>query len=164
MPLDSNPFQILTFIAAPAILTNASSVMSLGTSNRFARVIDRTRGLALSLQKLKPGDPDRDVYLRMLGRNERRGELLVRALRCFYLSLGCFAAAALTSLLGAIVSALEVPHGMRVALILALIVGIGGVAGLVTGCFLLVRETALAQANLRDESAAVRRQAAVLAT
>ena len=40
-PLITNPFAVLTFIAAPAILTNASSVMALGTSNRFARAIDR---------------------------------------------------------------------------------------------------------------------------
>ncbi len=30
----SNPLGMLTFIVAPAILTNASSVMALGTSNR----------------------------------------------------------------------------------------------------------------------------------
>ena len=39
--VDTNPFTVLTFIAAPAVLTNASSVLALGTSNRFARVIDR---------------------------------------------------------------------------------------------------------------------------
>ena len=35
--LGANPLGILTFIVAPAILTNASSVMALGTANRFAR-------------------------------------------------------------------------------------------------------------------------------
>ena len=39
-------FQVLTFIAAPALLTNASSVLVLSTSNRFARAIDRVRYLA----------------------------------------------------------------------------------------------------------------------
>jgi hypothetical protein len=43
--LETNPFAILTFIAAPAILANASSVLALGTSNRFARTIDRTRAM-----------------------------------------------------------------------------------------------------------------------
>ena len=38
-----NPFAVLTAIVAPAILTNACSVLSLGTSNRIARVVDRTR-------------------------------------------------------------------------------------------------------------------------
>ena len=39
----SNPFAILTLIAAPAVLTNAASLLALGTSNRFARNIDRSR-------------------------------------------------------------------------------------------------------------------------
>jgi VIT1/CCC1 family predicted Fe2+/Mn2+ transporter len=43
--LETNPFAILTFIAAPAILANASSVLALGTSHRFARTIDRTRAM-----------------------------------------------------------------------------------------------------------------------
>ena len=51
-PLAANPFAVLTFIVAPAILTNASSVMALGTSNRFARAIDRARSLATALQGL----------------------------------------------------------------------------------------------------------------
>jgi hypothetical protein len=152
-----NPFSILTFIAAPAILTNASSVMALGTSNRFARVIDRTRTLAASI-KAAP-EADRPVYVRMLDRNVRRGDFLVRALRAFYFSLGCFAIAALVSLLGAIAASLEVPHGLRTSLAIALIAGIGGVTGLVAGCFLLVRETTLAQANLREESDFVRSRA-----
>ena len=42
MPLPSDtPYAALTLIVAPAILTNASSVLALGTSNRFARAVDR---------------------------------------------------------------------------------------------------------------------------
>jgi branched-subunit amino acid transport protein len=44
--LANSPFAVLTAIVAPAILTNASSVLALGTSNRFARVVDRTRVVA----------------------------------------------------------------------------------------------------------------------
>ena len=32
----TNPFAALTFIAAPALLTNTSSLLRLGTSNRLA--------------------------------------------------------------------------------------------------------------------------------
>jgi len=39
--LSDNPFASLSLIAAPAVLTNASSVLALGTSNRFARAIER---------------------------------------------------------------------------------------------------------------------------
>jgi hypothetical protein len=46
-PMDPaiNPLNALTFIVAPAILTNASSVMTMGISNRFARAVDRVRML-----------------------------------------------------------------------------------------------------------------------
>ena len=33
-PMDPNPFAVLSFIVAPAILTNASSVLIMSTSNR----------------------------------------------------------------------------------------------------------------------------------
>ena len=33
--MDTNPFGVLTFIVAPAILTNASSVNALATSTRI---------------------------------------------------------------------------------------------------------------------------------
>ncbi len=46
--IGSNPFAVLTAVVAPAILTNASSVLALGTSNRLARVVDRTRIVAAS--------------------------------------------------------------------------------------------------------------------
>jgi len=39
----NNPFAALSILVAPAILTSASSVLCLGTANRLARVVDRTR-------------------------------------------------------------------------------------------------------------------------
>jgi len=41
-----NPFAILSFIVAPAVLTNASSVLSMSTTNRLARAVDRARELS----------------------------------------------------------------------------------------------------------------------
>jgi hypothetical protein len=38
-PADGTPLAILSFFVAPAVLTNASSVLTLTTSNRFARPI-----------------------------------------------------------------------------------------------------------------------------
>src|SRR5438128_2164240 len=102
-----NPFAVLTFIAAPAILTNASSVMGLATANRFARAIDRARALAA---EVKGRDVERDAEARLRARQmrvaERRALLLVRALSAFYLSVGSFAAASLASLLGAVLFSL----------------------------------------------------------
>jgi len=43
--LTQNPFAALTFVAAPALLTNASSVLALGTINRMLRTRERMHEL-----------------------------------------------------------------------------------------------------------------------
>src|SRR3954467_7248879 len=87
--LETNPFAILTFIAAPAVLTNASSVLALGTSNRFARNVDRSRALIKLLQdKDVNSDPQASLYRSHLPRIEHRAELLIRALSSFYFAIG----------------------------------------------------------------------------
>ena len=50
MAVESNPFAALSLIVAPAILTNACSVLILSTSNRFARAVDRARQLAQEIE------------------------------------------------------------------------------------------------------------------
>jgi hypothetical protein len=152
-PLITNPFAVLTFIAAPAILTNASSVMALGTSNRFARAIDRARSLAAELasQKTVP-EMVKQLRLRQLRSVSRRVLILVRALTAFYLSLGAFAAASFTSLIGAafVITHLDVPR--MVAMMVALVCGVVGIGGLVIGSALLVWESRLTLAILREET------------
>jgi hypothetical protein len=149
----TNPFAVLTFLAAPAILTNASSVMALGTSNRFARTVDRARVLTKELGSAE-GLPDDEVRrrVRQMRYARRRALLLVRALTTFYLSLGAFAAASLTSLLGAAF----VMTGHEVARYFAMLAAFGcgavGVAGLVAGASLLVYETWLTLRFLADEA------------
>jgi hypothetical protein len=152
----TNPFAVLTFIAAPAILTNASSVMALGTSNRFARAIDRARALAADLGSRAAMPEDlKHLRLKQLQYVSRRVLLLVRALTAFYVSLGAFAAASLTSLVGAtlVLAHFEVPR--VVVMVVAFSCGVVGVGGLVTGSVLLVRESRLTFATLREEMAFV---------
>ena len=48
--LSQNPFALLSLIAAPAVLTNAASVLVMSTSNRLARVDDQARELAKRLE------------------------------------------------------------------------------------------------------------------
>jgi hypothetical protein len=43
--LTNNPFAVLTFIAAPALLTNATSVLAMSTINRMLRTRDRMHEL-----------------------------------------------------------------------------------------------------------------------
>ena len=152
-----NPFTALTFIAAPAILTNASSVLALGTSNRFARAVDRARALAAQLDDSEVVRDDwHKLRVRQLLRVERRSQLLVHALSTFYGALGAFAGASLVSLVGALFAETGERLLFRVVAVIALVIGVGGVTALTVGCTLLVTETRLAVANLLDESAHVR--------
>jgi Protein of unknown function (DUF2721) len=157
--MDPNPFGILTFIVAPAILTNASSVMALGTSNRFARTMDRARALS-SQVKGKENDPDPEIALRIrqLRTAERRALLLVRALTAFYLAVGSFAAASLVSLLGAVFSVAHQEVLRHLTLVAGFCAGLVGVGGLVCGSALLVWETRMALGILREETEFMLRQ------
>ena len=150
IPFETNPFGLLTFIVAPAILTNASSVMALGTSNRFARTVDRVRKLSAQLEG-KRDDPETAVRTRQLRYAERRALLLVRALTAFYLSVGSFAAASLISLLGAIFFVTQVGVLHQFTLVVAFGAGAVGVSGLVTGSLLLVAETRMTLRMLGEE-------------
>jgi hypothetical protein len=102
-PINTNPFSLLTFIAAPAILTNASSVNALSTSNRLARSLERARAISTQIEEHE-GDQDsgNEVRIKLLKFAERRTLIIVRALTCFYVAIGSFAAASLISLLGAV--------------------------------------------------------------
>lgn len=155
--LSDNPFASLSLIAAPAVLTNASSVLALGTSNRFARAIDRARALSALLEtKAVEADPITLMRIRQLNRIERRSLLLLHALRAFYLALGAFAASALVSLIGASL-ATSVHHIIfRLTLGAAAVTGCVGVGGIVFGCVLLVEETRLAVKNVREEAILIR--------
>ncbi len=155
--LSDNPFASLSLIAAPAVLTNASSVLALGTSNRFARAIDRARALSALLEKeTVSGDPMTLLRIRQLNRVERRSLLLLHALRAFYLALGSFAASALISLIGA--SVVTSPHHFlfRVTVWIATATGAVGVGGIVFGCSVLVGETRLAVQNVAEEATLIR--------
>jgi hypothetical protein len=152
-PLATNPFGILMFIVAPAILTNASSAMALSTSNRFARALDRARALSSQVEG-RENDPDPDIApeIRQLWSAERRVLLLVRALTAYYLSVGAFAATSLVSLLGAVFFVARQELLREVALGVALGAGVVGVSGLVCGAGLLVWETRMALRILAEET------------
>jgi hypothetical protein len=155
-PADANAFTNLSLIAAPAVLTNASSVLVLSTGNRLARAVDRARALSSELgSHAGHANPLAPLRLSQLGRTERRAILLLAALRLFYLALGSFAAATLTSLLGAIVTP-EKPWLYRGAEIIAALAGLLGVGGIIVGTGALVRETRLAVESVSEEAATLR--------
>ena len=151
-PVTENPFAVLTLIAAPAVFTNASSVLALGTGNRLARVVDRTRYLARELHTAPKHDQITDLWVSHLSRLERRGALLVRAMSFFYGSIGAFAAASLVSILGAVLAASEYRLPFEAIAGIGFVAGTLGFVGLVVGCVLLVRETRLALRAMSDEA------------
>ena len=144
----ADPFSVLTIVVAPAVLTNASSVLALGTNNRLARVADRTHAVIAQLSKLDPGARDYEISKTQLPALVTRAQLLLRALRWFYLGLGLFASSALISIAGSIV----VYYGGRTMFQIAAGIGVlcGGLAviSLVCGCVLMIRETQLAVRGL----------------
>ena len=147
-----NPFAVLTAVVAPAILTNACSVLSLGTGNRIARVVDRTRALNTSLKTLGADDPERASCLSQLKRLEIRRLLLIRSLRLFYFALGAFASSALVAILGSVFIAWDVPMGFHAAAALGFVIGTCAVGGLATGCALMVRETKIAFEDIANSA------------
>lgn len=153
LDLADNPLGLLTFIAAPAILTNASSILTLGTGNRFARAIDRARALSKELGDHPHGDDPMTTFRRrQLEFAERRTLILVRALTAFYVSVGSFGAASLISLVAGALFVAQQDLARQIALGIALTAGVAGVGGLVTGSGILVYETRLTLFILREET------------
>jgi len=153
MPTDTNPFAALSLIVAPAILTNACSVLIMSTSTRLARAVDRARVLALEIEAAPDvADAASARRLRELGTTEVRSLLLLRAMRSCYAALSGFASAALVSLLGAVLLAAGRAPAARALEGLALASGVLAVGALIYASVLLVRETRLAVGVLRERA------------
>jgi uncharacterized MAPEG superfamily protein len=148
----ATPFAVLTAVVAPAILTNASSVLSLGTGNRLARVVDRTRAVMAQVAAMDPASADFRAWTAQLDGLRVRAKLLVTALRNFYAALGLFAASALVSVGGSIAAYYGQMLFFQAAAALAILTGAAAVVGLSWGCGLMVRETRLAVQYLAEEA------------
>lgn len=160
MPTESNPFAVLSLMVAPAILTNAASLLAMSTSNRLARAVDRGRELAKQLEQMTDlSSPTAARRLSDLDAAERRAILLVAALQRFYVAMGGFAVATFVSLLGAALAA----FGNRVlvqALELAgIAAGLLAVGALVHGSITLIRETRIALAVMRERTERIKSRA-----
>jgi hypothetical protein len=150
-----NPYAALSLIVAPAILTNACSVLIMSTSNRVARTVDRARELSRELERLD-SIPEGDRRLVELSKAEERSLLLLRAMRSAYLSLSGFATAALLSLLGAVVIASNQVVLTAILEWSAIAAGAVAVGSLIYASILLVRDTQIAVEVLQTRAASVR--------
>ena len=155
-PGESNPFAVLALVAAPAVLTNAMSVLALGSGNRVARVQDRFRETLRDFESAPPGSPMQAMRRRQLDRLQARAQLLLNSMKSFFLALGAFAATTLLAVVGAAFQAMERPLATQLCAVLALAVGVFGVANLLRGCILLVRDSRLAVENLEEQAAFLR--------
>jgi hypothetical protein len=152
--LTQNPFAVLTFIVAPAILTNATSVLAMSTINRMLRTRERMHEL-FDESEQKP-EPEKGAYIAQVNRVERQAILLLRALRWIYTALGAFAAGSLVTLFGAVSGQLGSDAILRFVINAGLVLGVVGVAGLVGGCLNLLHATQLSFVSIREEAQTIR--------
>ena len=153
----SNPFAALTFIAAPALLTNASSLLLLGTSNRLARAVDRVRALASHLEHHSDTESRiAQLELRQMQSAERRVLIIVRAMTAFYLAVGSFAFGTMLALVGA--TLVTPDHDVMRTWVMRLTIAacVIGVAAIMSGSLSLVFESRLTFQILRVEADLVR--------
>lgn len=152
--LTNNPFAVLSFIAAPALLTNASCLLALSTINRMLRTRESMRELLKESENT--ARPQKPNFLEHVNRVERQALKLLSALHWIYVGLGAFVAATLVTLLGAVAGQLGSEFFMRLVVGVGLLLGIVGVAGLIGGCVNLFHATQLSMINIHEEAAAIR--------
>jgi Protein of unknown function (DUF2721) len=148
----TNPFAILTFISAPAVLTNASCVLLFGTGNRYGRAIDRMHELSDAVEKgVGLEEAELRLRIRQLESGETRTLLIVRALTYFYTAVAGFVASTLVSLIGAVLVSARIERGVLFSFALAFLAGALGVFAMITGAAMLARETTFSFRVLREE-------------
>jgi hypothetical protein len=155
--LAQNPFALLSLIAAPAVLTNAASVLALSTSNRFLRASERMRAIAIRYDEAKPAET-RALLVKQLSRVERQAVMLLNALRAAYVAIGSFVSASLISILGAGVASSSLRAAFTFLAGLALVAGVIGAAGMVWACVNLLGATRLALLNMSEEAAQIHKR------
>jgi hypothetical protein len=150
--LPSNPLAVLTFISAPAVLTNAACVLLFGTGNRYGRAIDRVHELAGQIgERAALSSAELKLRIRQLESTEARASLIVRSLTCFYTAAAALSGSTLASLVGAVLAARGAP-GAPAALAIAFLAGGAGVLAMISGAALLARETTFSFKILREEN------------
>ncbi|MFL5240268.1 MAG: DUF2721 domain-containing protein [Rhizomicrobium sp.] len=148
----SNPFIVLSYVGGPALLTNATTLFVLSTSNRFARAVDRSRILA---EKLSDSGTARPSWHHEMPEVHHRVLLIGRALVCFYLAAACFAIATLGSIAGAVLTEALHATSLSGVVIFALVTGVIGFCAFIAGAALLVVESRTAVRSLSREYAEV---------
>lgn len=141
-----NPFVALTFIAGPAILTNACAILQNSATMRYGLAIPQWREFRASiaagdgLLTQHFADPDAAIDIA-----QRRIRLLLRGLDFLYAAVALFGVGALLGLIGAILAA-EGRHVLPIWLVVG--VGAAGIALLLGAMSLFTAESRCARALL----------------
>ncbi|HEX4349561.1 MAG TPA: DUF2721 domain-containing protein [Verrucomicrobiae bacterium] len=152
--LTESPFAVLTFIVAPAVLTNATSVLAMSTINRMLRTRERMQ--QLFAESKNSTSFLGKVFVGQVNRVERQGIFLLTALRWIYTALSSFAAASLVTLIGAVAGELGEKHVMHIVVGAGILLGVIGITGLVCGCVNLLHATKLSLESIREEANLIR--------
>lgn len=153
-----SPLAVLTLIAAPAVLTNATSTLASSTLSRMFRIRDRMNELFAQSEAGDLSEAEAAFLLEQVNRVERQAVVLLRALHSIYIALGAFAAATLIMLLGEGLAPWWGEFWSRALAGCGIVLSLVGVGGLVFGSIKLSRATGMSLDNLRTEAELVRRR------
>jgi hypothetical protein len=149
---------ILGAMITPAVLISASRTLTLSTSNRLGRIVDRARILHTEAEQLPPWsatDVDalekRALIADQIARQAQRIGILQYTLQTLYVAIGCLVAASFSIGLTRAAGWLEwVPVGF----------GLLGSLFLFVGAVLLIREARLAVQSTLSELEFIKRMVA----
>lgn len=148
----SNPFIVLSYVSGPALLTNATALLLLSTTNRFGRAIDRSRVLAARL-----ADAGARTTLPTLEAQwanvQGRVRLMARALFGLYLAAATFALSTLAAIIAAALAEVGLAGVVNFVTGAALLSGAVGFLALATASVAMVADSRLAMQSLALEAA-----------
>jgi Protein of unknown function (DUF2721) len=150
MTLATNPFVVLSYVSGPAILTSASSLLLMSTSNRFARAIDRSRHLIARVNA--PGATLGPAEHQEMFDVRKRVKQIATALSGLYLAASMFGLATLLTIMGAVLAETLGGPMLEIFAIAAVVCGVIGFSGFVGAGIVLVVESRLAMHALLRES------------
>jgi len=148
--------EILGAMITPAVLISASGTLTLSTSNRLGRIVDRVRVLHAEADALPPWDATdldalekRALIVDQITRQSQRIGILQATLIIFYVAIGLLVGSSLAIGISAVF------HGWMSWLPAGL--GLLGAGALFTGAMLLIREARLAVKSSLSELEFVKR-------
>jgi hypothetical protein len=153
-----SPFAVLTFIVAPALLTNATCLLALSTANRMLRARERMHGLFEKSETAGLSEDERARLRNEANRVEKQSLHLLKGLRSIYVALGGFVLATFVTLLGAPLAQVEGGQWFRITAVCGMLLGGIGVCGIVNGSFHLFQATQISMINIREEAEMIRKR------